>query len=623
MEKHMPGAVEFCMLGPLTVRCGEKSLTVPRGKQRVLLAALLLEANRIVPISALSDAMWGSAPPPSAEMTIRNYVKRLRQVLQPAGPGRITTHPRGYSIRVEQAELDLARFNDLLTRALEAERAGAWHDAYTHAAAALLLWRGTPFTDVASELLELRELPRLAELRLQAQETRIEAELHLGVHAELIPGLRQLTSEHPLRERVHGQLMLALYRSGRSAEALAVYQETRHGTEPGNGLRELHRQLLVGDPALDAPSVAAPVVPRDLPGVAPNFTGRDAEQRAMTKLLAGPGRTGLVYAVTGGPGVGKTALALHWAHQLTDRFPDGQLYVKLRDYAGDRPMPAADALGRLLGDLGVAEQDIPDGIAERVATYRGLLAPRKMLVLLDNAGSADQVRPLLPLAGGCVTVVISRDPLHGLVARDGARRLELGPLPLPDAIRLLRTMIGSRVDGNPVAARMLAEQCARLPLALRLAAGVAAERPDTGMVDLTIELVEQRRQLGLPGTGPASATSLRAVFDWCCRELDADCVRGLRLAGRHPGAALDRSSLASLTTDEGQADRILRRLARAQLIQAALPGRYDMHGLLRDYARQLADPEDAAPWQLPHPKLRRRELSRRRPVTAERTALAG
>jgi DNA-binding SARP family transcriptional activator len=613
------------MLGPLTVRCGEKSLTVPRGKQRVLLAALLLEANRIVPISALSDAMWGSAPPPSAEMTIRNYVKRLRQALQPAGPGRITTHPRGYSIQVEQSELDLARFDDLLTRALEAERAGAWHDSYTYAAAALLLWRGTPFTDVASELLEQQELPRLAELRLRAQETRIEAELHLGVHAELIPWLQRLTSEHPLRERVHGQLMLALYRSDRSAEALAVYQGARRGTEPGNGLRELHRQMLVGDPALDAPSVAAPVVPRDLPGTAPDFTGRDVEQRAMTKLLAGAGagRTGLVYAVTGDPGVGKTALALHWAHQLTDRFPDGQLYLNLRDYAGDRPMSAADALGKLLGDLGVAEQDIPDDIGERVAKYRGLLAPRKMLVLLDNVGSADQVRPLLPLAGGCVTVVTSLDPLHGLVVRDGARRLELGPLPLPDAIRLLRSMIGSRVDGNPVAARMLAEQCARLPLALRLAAGVAADRPDTGLVDLTIELVEQRRQLGLPGSGPASATSLRAVFDWSCRELDAHTVRGLRLAGRHPGAALDRTALAGLTTDGGQAGRILERLARAHLIQATLPGRYDMHDLLRGYARELADPEDAAPWRRTYPKPQRRELSRRWPVTAGRTALAG
>ena len=617
----MPGTVEFCMLGPLAVRCGEKMLTVPRGKQRVLLAALLLDANQVVPMTALSEAMWGTEPPPSADMTIRNYVKRLRQVLLPAGPGRITTHPRGYSIHVEPAELDLTRFNDLLGRAVTAERAGGWHDAYTYAAAALVLWRGTPFTDVSSGLLQQRELPRLTELRLRAVETRITAELHLGLRAELIPELLQLTRDHPLRERVRSLLMLALYWSGRPADALAAYQDANRafaaqlGTEPGASLRELHRRMLTGDPTLDAPVVAAPVVPRELPGTAPHFTGRDGEQRAMTRLLPG---TGLLYAITGPAGVGKTALALHWAHQVADRFPDGQLYLNLRDYAADRPMAAADVLSSLLITLGVAEQDIPAGLTERAAKYRGLLASRKMLVLLDNAVCADQVRPLLPAAPGCVAVVTSRDPLHGLVVRDGARRLELNPLPLPEAIRLLRTLIGSRVDENPVASRMLAEQCARLPLALRLAAGAAVARPGTGLVDLTIELVEQRRRLGLPDSGPGAA-SLRALFDWSCQQLDVDSVRGLRLAGRHPGASLDRYALAGLAGYEGQAGQVLERLAEAQLLQAVLPGRYDMHDLIRDYARELADPKEQ-PWRQAHPKLRRRELNYR---TAERTALAG
>jgi DNA-binding SARP family transcriptional activator len=648
MERQMPGTVEFCMLGPLAVRCGEKMLTVPRGKQRVLLAALLLNANGVVPMSALSEAMWGNEPPPSADMTIRNYVKRLRQVLVAAGPDRISTHPRGYSIRVEPAELDLARFGELLTRAHAAERAGAWHDAYTHAAAALVLWRGAPLADVGSGLLRERAMPRLTEFRLQAVETRIEAELRLGVRAELIAELQQLAADHPLRERLRSQLMLALYRSGRQAEALATYQQAGQvlaagpGTEPGPELRELHRQMLTGDPALDAPASAAPIVPRELPGTAPDFLGRDAEQRAMTKVLAGsalagsalagsalaetgerPAHAGLLYVITGTAGAGKTALALHWAHQVADRFPDGQLYLNLRDYGGDRPVPADDVLGRLLSTLGVAEREIPAGMAARAARYRSLLASRKMLVLLDNAVSADQVRPLLPGSAGCVTVVASRDPLHGLVVRDGARRLDLAPLSLPDAIRLLRTLIGSRVDDNPVAARMLAEQCARLPLALRLAAGVATARPDTGLVDLTIELVERRRQLGLTDTGQ----SLRAVFDWSCQELDPDAVRGLRLAGRHPDAILDRRALAGLAGGEDLADRVLERLAGAQLIQAVLPGRYDMHDVLREYARDLADPEEDS-WRHAHPKMRRREFGYRpaqRPVQrpARRTALAG
>jgi DNA-binding SARP family transcriptional activator len=642
-------AIEFSLLGSLVVRSGDKTLTVPRGKQRVLLAALLLDANKVVPMSTLSEAMWGTEPPPSAEMTIRNYVKRLRQVLQGAGHGRISTHPRGYSIRVEPAELDLARFGDLLTRALAAEQAGAWHDTYTYAAAALVLWRGTPFADIASDLLQQQETPKLAELRLRALETRIEAELHLGLRAELVPELRRLANEYPRRERLLGQLMLALYRSGRQAEALGVYQEARLvlGVGLGTDVRELHRRMLVGDPSLDAPVPVAPVVPRELPGPAPYFTGRDGEQRAMTRLLAAavpasasagtgavgagvagagvagtgerPAHAGLLYAITGPPGVGKTALALHWAHQVADRFPDGQLYLNLRDYTSGQPVPAGDVLGRLLNTLGVAEEDIPADLADRAAKYRSLLGPKKMLVLLDNAVSSEQVRPLLSGAAGCVTMVTSRDPLHGLVVRDGARRLELAPLPLPEAIRLLRTMIGSRVDDNPVAARMLAEQCARLPLALRLAAGVAIARPETGLIDLTIELVELRRQLGVPDGVPVAGASLRALFDWSCRELDAESVRGLRLAGRHPGASLDRHALAGLAGDDGQAGRVLDRLARAQLIQAVLPGRYDMHDLIREYARDLADPKDE-PWRQAHPKLRRREFTHR---TGVRTALAG
>jgi tetratricopeptide (TPR) repeat protein len=339
--------------------------------------------------------------------------------------------------------------------------------------------------------------------------------------------------------------------------------------------------------------VLGPTVPRELPGAVRHFTGREAELAALTALI---GRatdqapeTVVISAIGGTAGVGKTALAVQWAHQAADRFPDGQLYVNLRGYDPDEPMPAADALAGFLQALGVPGQDIPVEADQRAARYRSLLAGRRMLVVLDNARSPEQVRPLLPGTPGCITLVTSRDSLTGLGAREGAVRLDLDVLSPAEALRLLRTLIGERVDAEPDAAAALARQCCRLPLALRVAAELAAARPAASLAHLTGELADLRTRLDLLGADQDPHTQVRTVFSWSYRHLGPDAARTFRLAALHPGRSLDPGAAAALTAATiSQARRELDTLARAHLISAATPGRYALHDLLRAYARELA-----------------------------------
>ena len=301
----MTPKLEFCLLGPVVVRCGEVALPVPRGRQRAVLAVLLLNAGRVVSVGEIAETLWGTAPLPSATATVRNYVKRLRRVLGDADQARIVTRSPGYVIRVDPGELDVARFEVLLEGARDAARGGSWEAAADQARAALALWRGEPLADVESEALALREVPRLAELRLQAAELRIDAELRLGRHGVVIAELERMAAAHPLREHLHALLMLALYRDGRQAEALAAYQHARRvlvdelGAEPGAELRELHRQILTTGPVLAGPEPGplppgggrpagvrpGPVVPRELPGPVPQFVGRAAELADLTGML--------------------------------------------------------------------------------------------------------------------------------------------------------------------------------------------------------------------------------------------------------------------------------------------------------------------------------------------------
>ena len=610
----MSGQVEFALLGPMQVRAGGTVMPVLPGKQRALLAALLLRANRRVSLDELVEAIWGPEPPAAAFGTLRDYVKELRKSLQGIAGPRISTMAGGYQIRVDTAELDIFRFEALRHSARSAAARGSWEQATAELGLALSLWRGAPLADVPSESLALREVPRLTELYLHALESRIEADLQLGRQGEVVADLRHVITEHPLRERLHALLMLALYRDGRQAEALAAYQQARRvlidevGAEPGLALRQLEQQILREDPALaaqpptDRQALGHPdrakaqpadsVVPRQLPAAVSNFTGRAAELGALRAQLAqaaGDGLAVIITAIAGTAGVGKTALAVHVAHQTADQFPDGQLYVNLRGYDPAEPMSPPDAIGGFLRALGVAGHDIAADAAERAAQYRSLLAGRRILLLLDNAKSAEQVRPLLPGAPGTVVLVTSRDSLAGLVARDGAWRLELDRLPGAEASSLLRALVGARGDAEPEMVEALAIQCSRLPLALRIAAELVVSRPASSLADLVTELNDQTRRLELLNAVDDEQSAVRAVFSWSYRHLKPDAARTFRFLGLHPGADFDCGGVAALTAKTaGQARAALEDLAQAHLVHTVTAGRYEMHDLLRAYAAELA-----------------------------------
>jgi DNA-binding SARP family transcriptional activator/tetratricopeptide (TPR) repeat protein len=614
----MAPRLEFSLLGPLLVCNDGAVVPVSVGRQRALLVALLLNSGRTMTSDELIDVLWGSSPPASAQATLYNYVKRLRKALGDSEHSRILTQPHGYAIKLNPGEVDVHRFETRLQTARAALRTGAWDDASVQARAGLSLWRGEPLADAGSETLARQEVPRLTEMRLQAMEVRLEADLHLGRHAEVIPELRQLIGAHPLREQWHALLMTALYKSDRQAEALDVYRDLHRmltdelGTEPSARVRELHRWILNGDWCSDsaqpdsaysparneAPRGPARPVPRSLPGGVPEFVGREDELAALTRLLAQAGRapgTVVISAIGGTAGVGKTAMAVHWAHRVADRFPDGQLYVNLRGYDTGPPVSSDEALAGFLRALGVPGREIPSEVGERAASYRSLLAGRRVLVLLDNAASSEQVRPLLPGAEGCMALVTSRDSLVGLVAREGACRLELDLMPMSDAIHLLQVLIGERALADPDATRILAGQCSRLPLALRVAAERATARGDASLASLTAELADERRRLDLLDADGDLDTAVRSVFSWSYRHLDAATSRAFRLASLSPGPEVDAYAMAALmnaTTE--RAGNVLGFLARANLVQPRRPGHYIMHDLLRDYARELSAAEDDA-----------------------------
>jgi len=369
--------------------------------------------------------------------------------------------------------------------------------------------------------------------------------------------------------------------------------------------RELKRQHRTAE--LPGPVVMARVVPAQLPADVEVFTGRSQELAELDRLLARTAETAaaarvtgrnstavVISAVSGTAGVGKTALALRWAHQVRGQFPDGQLYVNLHGFDPEQPLPAADALAGFLRALGLAGQNIPAEVEERAAAYRSLLDGRRMLVVLDNASSVEQVRPLLPGAASCVVLVTSRDSLAGLVARHSARRLDLDLLPLEDAVALLAALIGGRVQAEPEAAATLARLCARLPLALRVAAELAAARPTIGLAELVGELADEQRRLELLDAGGDARTAVREAFSWSYQHLPAVVAWAFRLIGLHPGPDFDSYAVAALAdTSHDQAQQIVDRLARAHLVQAPRPGRYVMHDLLRSYATSLADIEDS------------------------------
>lgn len=651
------------VLGPLLVEHRGAQIELKAAKLRILLAALLAQPNRVVSNKELAEALWQTEPPASAQVTARNYVKRLRETLGSEGAERVVTRAPGYLIEVSEAEYDLLAFERLCQYGRVALRSSRWQQAADAYDEALALWRGEPLSDVPSPALHAGLVPHISELRLQALESRLQARLELGAGGELIADLRRMTAEHPLRERFHTQFMLALARGGRQAEALAIYQETHRrltselGIEPGPELREIHARILRGEAELlepapvsevlktasearvrtpdtldgtvletdaqvdDIAKIAAPVLlPRQLPSAPRYFTGRADEIKILDELIFSiedpvgghsfapaadfhAGRwdprpadaAGPIAVVTGMAGIGKTALALHWAHRAADRFPDGQLYINLRGYAPTgRPVTPSEAIATLLDALGVDATMAPSGLSAQAALYRSLLSRRRVLIVLDNAADADQIRPLLPGAAGCAVLVTSRDRMAGLAAADGAHLLNLDLLDEGESCDLLNVRLrAERIVADPVAVDSLAGLCAGLPLALSIVAAHAAMRAHLPLAALAADLGAARSRLdGLDLGDPAA--DVRAAIFWSYRSLSPTAARMFRLLGVHPGPDISGAAAASLAGVSPEAARaVLRELTRGNLLAEQRPNRFALHDLLRSYAAEqvAADPD--------------------------------
>jgi DNA-binding SARP family transcriptional activator len=595
--------VRFRILGPLEVNDRDgKPVFLHAPKQRALLFVLLLHANRAVSPGHLEAVLWPERPPRSAAGVVRTYVSRLRGVLgldDPDGPERLprlSREPGGYRLLLAPGDLDLAVFDDLTVRGRDALDRGDTAQAARMLSGALALWRGEPGADVALEGDSAAILAGLAERRLTAQEAWADAQLALGSDTHLIGQLRTLVAEQPLRERTRGQLMLALYRAGRKAEAVEEFRALRRrmagdlGIEPSRPVTELHRRILAGELA-PGPRAA---IPRQLPRDTRGFTGREAQLTAMKALLPTTGLpvTGVaapvVTVITGTAGVGKTALAVHFAHLTADRFPDGQLFADLRGHADAEPVRSAEALHRFLRALEARE--IPGDTDEAAARYRSLLAGKRMIILLDNAADASQVRPLLPGSAGCLVLVTSRSRLPGLLARNGATPVTVEPMTEAEGVTLLRKVLGaSRVDADPDSAATIVARCARLPLALRITAERAAHRPRLDLATLAAELAAEHRRLDVLTVGEDRHATVRSVFSRSYARLTPDAARMFRLLGLHPGSDIGVRAAAALAggTLTGTA-RLLEALADVHLLQETAPRRYRFHDLLRAYAAERA-----------------------------------
>ncbi|MQA82543.1 MAG: tetratricopeptide repeat protein [Streptosporangiales bacterium] len=597
----VPVSVYFSVLGPLRVVRDGRDVPIPAAKERGLLAALLLDANRWLTTERLIDHLWGDDPIPSARQTLIVYVHRLRGAL---GRDRIPGADHGYRIKVGPGELDLADFESLTERADEAERRGELSFASDLLHEALGLWRGEPLTDVSSESLHSEVVQPLTQRRLAVTERRYELELALGRSRDTAVELRRIVAEHPLRERLWGLLIRALYASGRRAEALAAYREVAAhlagelGIDPGAELQELHQSVLTGTLATaeapaqgtETPVVTPPVVsPRQLPAAPAGFVGR---QTSVDRLLSwfGADAEAPTVHLHGPPGVGKSALAVHIGHLLVDRFPDGQLFVDLRGFSAEQALRPADVLPRFLRTLGVPAEQVPADVDEQAAMFRSRLAGRRVLVVLDNAATPEQVRPLLPGEPGCGVIVTSRNQLRPLVALDGAKPFPLDVLTEQEATALLADRVdAARVSAEPEALARIAESCGRLPLALRVAGANLALRPHERVADYATELDKGGRLLRLWAGDDRSA--VQAAFHLSYTALDPDARRLFRQLGLIPGADFTTEAAAALT---GGTDvrRPLDTLVAASLLQQQAVDRYRLHDLVRDYASQRVLDED-------------------------------
>ncbi len=643
------------VLGAVTAWYGDQELSVGQPRQQAVLGILAMRANRVISRGELVDAVWGQDPPASAEGGIYTYVAGLRRIIEPnrslRGPGRVLVSAgAGYVLHLVPGQPDAVSFEQHLGRARQLRKSGDPAGAVAALNSALGLWRGVAFGGVPGPFAETERV-RLGELRSAAAEERADVLLTLGRHEEVVPDLTVMVADHPLRERMRGLLMIALYRCGRHAESLRVFQDGRHvlaeelGIDPGSELSRIHQQILTSDPALNlaageagavrltssseaartwgtvaaavsagnaagpaAPSASDPApaeagvvipVPAQLPFEAPGFSGRHDELSLLQAVLparsVGSDEPVPVVVISGTAGIGKTALAIRFGRQAAKRFPDGQLYAHLRGLGpATPPVEPGEVLRSFLDALGLAPHRIPADTEGRAALYRSLLDGKRMLIVLDNARNAAQVRPLLPGSPGCLVVVTSRNEMTGLVAAQGAVPLTLDVLSSAEAHEMLSRRLGQdRAAAEPEAAAEIIEECAHLPLALSIAVGRAAGRPKRPLAELAAELRDARGRLDALEADDA-ATDVRAVLSWSYDQLSEGAAQMFRLLGLHPGPDISLSAAASLAgIPRAQAGTALRELTRTHMVAEHQPGRFTFHDLLRFYAADQAERHEA------------------------------
>ena len=640
------GHSTFRLLGPVELAVDGRAADLGPSKQRGLLAALLLTPGQPVPIGTLIDRLWADRPPRQARRVLASYVSRLRRSVEAAGTGVASFEYRagGYAVDCRPDTVDLHRARRLARQARAVGKAGDLPQAADLFAAALAGWQAEPLAGVSGEwAARVRDGLQAEQLDLLAE--RIDADLGMGRYGEVVDELRGLVAQHPTAEQLVALLIRALVGAGRSVEALECYERLRVevaetlGTEPSAPLRELHLQVLRDDPALapaevgTGPESAAPESadresadaespgsepansepadpapagpgsgpaefrPAQLPADVAGFTGRADQLGLLDACLPSdrsPDSTAVtVTVIAGTAGVGKTALAVHWAHRVRDRFADGQIYVNLHGYAAGPPVRPIEALAGILLAAGVAPEAIPADVEQAAALYRSTLTDRRVLVVLDDAADPEQVRPLLPGTPGCMVLVTSRNRLSGLTARDGARRLTVDVLsPAEARVLLMHTLGAQRVRDEAEPAAELAAACAFLPLALRIACARLADHPDRPIAEAVEELRGGDRLAALEADGDPQA-AVRVAFSRSYTALPVPAQRMMRLVGLAPGPDVTVDAAGALAASApAEAGQLLDRLAAAHLLTQPGPGRYSCHDLLRRFAAEQAYQED-------------------------------